>query len=265
MATAQANSYLAYPLTRMHARLRLFCFPYAGGSGRVFQKWPRLFPETVEVCPLQYPGRGNRLREQPFTRLAPLVQDVTEALLPLLDIPFAFFGHSMGAIVGFEVARQLRRAQRSLPVHLFISGARAPQFRNSDPVAYDLPEPEFIEELRRLNGTPTEVLDNPELMHLMLPMLRADFAAVQTYVYIAEPPLSCPFTVYGGTEDEPISRAALEGWREHSTGTFSLQMLRGDHFYLHTSESLLAGRILGELAPLAQVRTASSTLSAERL
>lgn len=254
MAHPQANLYLAYSLTRMRARLRLFCFPYAGASGRVFQKWPRLFPETIEVCPIQYPGRGNRLREQPFTQAAPLAQNIAEALRPLLDIPFAFFGHSMGATLAFEVVRQLRREQKPPPVHLFISARRAPQSRMSERVAYDLPEPEFMEELRRLNGTPAEVLENPELMHLMLPTLRADFAVAQTYTYVSEPPLSCPISAYGGTEDKSVTRAELEGWRDQTTDAFSLQMFRGDHFYLQESESILTGTLISQLRRLADLR-----------
>jgi medium-chain acyl-[acyl-carrier-protein] hydrolase len=196
------------------------------------------------------------LREQPFTRVAPLVQDVARVLLPLLDLPFAFFGHSLGAIIAFEVARQLRREQRPLPVHLFISAGRAPQFRDRERVAYDLPEAEFIEELRRLNGTPAEVLENPELMQLMLPMLRADFAVAETYTYVPEPPLSCPISAYGSTDDKSVSRAELEGWRNHTTGAFSLQMFRGDHFYLQSSESILTGTLISQLRRFADFRTA---------
>lgn len=234
--------------------MRLFCFPYAGGNATLFRSWQRLFPESIEICPLQYPGRGNRMRERPFTSVGPLAQDITQALLPLLDLPFAFFGHSMGAILAFEVTRELRKRHKPLPFHLFLSAARAPQFRSRDLHAYDLPEPEFIEEVRRLNGTPNEVLENAELMALMLPMLRADFEASQTYAYVEEGgPLSCPLSVYGGTDDS-FSIAELEGWREQTTGAFSMHMFRGDHFYLHASETLLTGRLLRELQQSATAR-----------
>lgn len=142
------------------------------------------------------------------------------------------------------------------PVHLFISAGRAPQFRDRERVAYDLPEAEFMEELRRLNGTPAEVLENPELMHLMLPMLRADFEVAETYTYVPEPPLSCPISAYGGTDDKSVSRAELEGWRDHTTGAFSLQMFRGDHFYLQSSESILTGTLISQLRRFADFRTA---------
>jgi medium-chain acyl-[acyl-carrier-protein] hydrolase len=258
MAHPLTNPYLVNPLVKTQAVFRLFCFPYAGGSARIFQKWPHRFPPTVEVCPLQYPGRGNRLREQPFARLEPLVQNIAEALLPLLEKPFAFFGHSMGAMVAFELTRQLRRENKTLPVQLLVSASRAPQLPDRTPVAYDLPEPEFIQELRRLNGTPTEVLDHPELMKLMLPLLRADFAVAQTYTYIPEPPLLCPIRVYGGLEDQSVLPESLEGWREQTTGPFSLRLFPGDHFFLQTAESLLIQRITEELSQSMDFWNASS-------
>lgn len=242
------NSYLAYRIARPGAKMRLFCFPYAGGNAMLFRGWQRLFPDSIEICPLQYPGRGNRLREPPFTSVEPLVQDITQALVSLLDLPFAFFGHSMGAILAFEVTRELRKKRKPLPFHLFLSAVRAPQFRNADRHVYDLPELEFIEELRRLNGTPPEVLENTELMALMLPMLRADFAVSQTYAYVeGGGPLSCALSVYGGTDDHSFSIAELEGWSGHTTGPFLLHMFQGDHFYLHLSETLLTTRLLSEI------------------
>lgn len=258
MAPPLANPYLVNPLTKTQASLRLFCFPYAGGSARIFQKWPPRFPGTVEVCPLQYPGRGNRLREPPFARLEPLVKNLAETLPPLLEKPFAFFGHSMGAIVAFELARQLRRENKTLPVQLFVSASRAPQLPDRTPVAYNLPGPQFIEELRRLNGTDPEVLEHPELMNLMLPLLRADFAVAQTYTYVPEPPQFCPISVYGGREDQSVLPESLEGWREQTTGPFSLRLFPGDHFFLHTAESLVIQTITDELSRSKDFWNASS-------
>lgn len=248
MKDIQANSYLAYRVARPGAKMRLFCFPYAGGNAMVFRGWLRLFPDAIEICPLQYPGRGNRLCERPFTSVEPMAEDITQALIPLLDLPFAFFGHSMGAILAFEVTRELRKRRKALPFHLFLSAVRAPQFRSPDPHVYDLAEPEFIEELGRLNGTPSEMLENTELMALMLPMLRADFAVSQTYAYVEKGgPLSCALSVYGGMDEPSFSTAELEGWREHTTGVFSMHIFQGDHFYLHHSETLLATTLLNEM------------------
>lgn len=246
MTNPQNNSYLTYPMRRTNQRLRLFCFPYAGGSRRIFQNWPNLFPDSIEVCPLQYPGRGNRLREQPFKSIIALAADVTKSLLPLFDRPFAFFGHSMGATVAFEVSRELRRANRTQPIHLFVSGCNAPHLPKEQ-LFYNLPEPEFIHELRLLKGTPAEVLEHPELMELLMPMLRADFEAVQTYDYVPEAPLSCPISAYGGSEDEEVPEPSLEAWREHTEGPFTLKIFAGDHFYLQTSESLLTSSLIPKL------------------
>jgi len=228
-------------------RMRLFCFPYAGGAAHVFRQWPQKVGSDVEICAVEPPGRGSRMRENPFTNLFELVAVAAPALTPYMDCPFAFFGHSMGAIVSFELARYLRKTGRKEPSHLFLSGCRAPQLTHTRTVTYDLPEPEFIEDLRRLKGTPEEVLAHPELLQLMLPLLRADFAITQTYRYAEEAPLSCPLTIFGGLEDDEATREHLSPWSEHTTGAFSLHMLPGDHFFLHTSQDLLFEVVRQEL------------------
>jgi len=171
--------------------------------------------------------------------LSPLVQALAEAILPFLDRPFAFFGHSMGAMISFELARILRRSPGLKLAHLFVSGRVAPHIIEDDRHTHELPEPEFIEELRRLNGTPIEALEHPELMQLMTPLLRADFSVVGTYTYLPDLPLSCPITALGGLQDSEVSREQLEAWREHTTASFSLHMFPGDHFYLNTERPLL--------------------------
>jgi medium-chain acyl-[acyl-carrier-protein] hydrolase len=190
------------------------------------------------------------MRENPFTNLFELVAVAAPVLAPYMDCPFAFFGHSMGAMISFELARYLRKTGRKEPSHLFLSGCRAPQLAHTRAVTYDLPEPELVEDLRRLKGTPAEVLGHPELLQLMLPLLRADFAITQTYRYAEDAPLSCPLTIFGGLEDDEATRENLSPWREHTTGAFSLHMLPGDHFFLHTSQDLLfevIGQELGRI------------------
>jgi surfactin synthase thioesterase subunit len=138
-------------------------------------------------------------------------------------------------MISMDLARVLRRKLNKEPVHLFVSGRRAPQMPRTREATYNLAEPEFIEELRRLNGTPPEVLAHPELMQLMIPLLRADFSVCQTYEYVPEPPLSCPITVFGGLEDE-TTREELDGWREHTSATCSVRMAPGNHFFLHSTQ-----------------------------
>src|SRR5271170_5577451 len=142
------------------AQLRLFCFPYAGAGALIFHKWSDALPREVEVCPIQLPGRGARLTEPPFTKLSCLIEALVRALDPLLDMPFAFFGHSLGALVGFELARELRRLARPQPVRLVVSAARAPRIPRRDRPIHALPEADLRVELSRLNGVPGKVLEN---------------------------------------------------------------------------------------------------------
>jgi medium-chain acyl-[acyl-carrier-protein] hydrolase len=219
------------------AQLRLFCFPYAGGNAASFRTWPNAFPSSTQVLAVQLPGRGERLSEPTFKDLLDMVQVLGPALSPYFDKPFAFFGHSMGALISFELTRWLRRTGGPLPVHLFVSGRRAPQVPDEEPTSYNLPEPEFIQRLRELNGTPQEVLDHPELMQLMVPLLRADFSVCETYQYESQPPFDIPITAFGGLDDVEVSREKLEPWRSHTTASFSLHTFPGDHFFIHSSQN----------------------------
>jgi medium-chain acyl-[acyl-carrier-protein] hydrolase len=200
------------------------------------------------VCPVELPGRGARIGEPVETSIARLVRALAPALAPFMDKPFAFFGHSMGALIAFELTRELRRSSRPSPMHLFVSACPAPHRRGSrQRVTYNLPEPEFMDELRRLGGTPKEVLDNPELMQLVSPLLRADFEACQTHEYVAEPPLDCPLTVLGGLQDADLGRGELEEWRQHTTSTCVVRMLAGDHLFVNTAQFSILSMLVNEL------------------
>lgn len=245
--SAGSKKWFSCPKQNNEASLKLFCFPYAGGNSQVYRVWPFQLPETIEVYSVNLPGRGMRLRESPITRLNPLVHEIAEAILPELDRPFAFFGHSMGALIAFELIHHLRKQDQSSPARLIVSGRGAPHLPKTDPQTHDLPEEEFLEELRRLNGTPKEAMDHPELMQLMLPILRADFALCETYVYEDRSILDCPITAFGGLEDNKVSREELAGWREHSSTSFTMRMFPGDHFYLHSAQSLLLNAVSHQL------------------
>jgi medium-chain acyl-[acyl-carrier-protein] hydrolase len=239
MMIASSNSWVTCPKPNPHASLRLFCFPYAGGSAFNFRGWADQLPATVELCLIELPGRGLRMKEKPFTRMLPLVQAIAQALLPHLDKPFIFFGHSMGGLISFELARLLPRDYGLSPVHLFVSGRRAPQIPAPDSPIHALPDPAFLEKLRRLNGTPEAVLKSGELMQLLIPTLRADFAVLETYIYAPGPTLDCPITAFGGLQDREVNCDDLEAWREQTNAAFSLQMFRGNHFFLHSAQSLV--------------------------
>ena len=220
------------------ARLRLFCFPYAGGGASIFRTWQQSLPREVDVCPVQLPGRESRLREEPFDRLGPLVRTLAEVLEPYTDLPFAFYGYSNGALVSFELARELRRRGMRAPEHIFAAACPAPHLPDKDPPIHDLPDDEVVAEMRRLNGTPEEILENEELMRLLIPLLRADAAIHETYVHEEEEPLDVPITAIGGLDDPKAERGEMEAWRRHTRADFTLRMVPGDHFFIHTSQAM---------------------------
>lgn len=229
------------------AKIRLFCFPYAGGSNLIFRTWGKALGPSIAVCPAYLPGRERRLTEKPYTFAQSLVEAAAEAIIPHLDLPFAFFGHSMGALISFELARHLRRLDLPSPAHIFLSGRSAPQLGIREEVTYNLPQKEFAEELRRLNGTPREVLEHQELMELMIPLLRADFEVCQTYRYTQEPALDCPITAFGGLEDYDVNAEMVGAWREQTTRSFRLCMLPGDHFFVNSAQERILGILSREL------------------
>lgn len=254
------DRWLAYREPNPRARLRLFCLPYAGGGASVYRGWGQSLPADVEVCPVQLPGRESRLREAPFAHWQPLVEALAEVLPPHFDLPFAFFGHSMGALLSFELARTLRRRGGPQPLHLFVSGRRAPQLPAREEPIHQLPEPQFIEKLRELNGTPEEVLQHAELMRLLLPILRADFGINETYDYVEEAPFDFGISAFGGLGDTDVTKEDVELWKTHTRGRFRIRMLPGDHFFVHSGRDLITEALSRDLAELS-----SQTLSARAL
>ncbi|PSB57477.1 thioesterase II family protein [Chamaesiphon polymorphus] len=229
------------------AKIRLFCLPYAGGWSQIYRPWvDRLSPE-IELYAIELPGRGPRLSEAPITDLSLLVEQIAINIYAHLDRPFAFFGHSMGGLLCFELTKLLRRQGYPEPEHLFISAYRAPHVGLERTCVYNLPEPEFIEKVRRLEGTPEHVLANAELRELIFPALRADFQAIETYRYQPSASLSCPMTVFGGLQDVGVDVAMLEAWRQYTTGKFRLQLFNGNHFFLHEAQALMLKSIEQQL------------------
>lgn len=236
------------PQARLAAATRLVCLPYAGGSAAVYRTWDQLVPNDVEVCPVELPGRGRRIGEHPFSRLAPLVRALADAMEPLLDRPFALFGHSLGGLVAFELARLLRRRGWPVPCHLFLSASAAPA-RRREPVLHNASDAELKARLLEFNGTPREILENDELMELILPVLRADFAVLETYEYHEEPPLDVPITVFGGIHDRTVRPSELEGWRGQSTSS-RLHLLPGDHFFIQGMAFEVVRLVVAHLTPV---------------
>ncbi|HWU85667.1 MAG TPA: thioesterase domain-containing protein [Kofleriaceae bacterium] len=236
------------------ARLRLICFPYAGGGDAIFRLWWQSLPDDVEVCAIRLPGRDARRAEPPLGRLTPLVHALADALGPDLARPYALYGHSAGARVAFELAREQRRRGRPEPALLAVSGRRAPHCPERDPL-HGLPTDQLVARLRRLGGTPEAILREPELMAMFLPIVRADLAVNEAEAHRPEPPLACPIAAFGGSHDERCTRDELDAWRDHTQSSFSLELFPGGHFFVHTAArdllASLAQALRGTAAPTA--------------
>lgn len=220
---------MAYLKPNPAAAVRLFCFPFAGGAASTYREWQAGPLAHVEVCPVQLPARENRYVDAPIRRIEGMVEQLVDALP--LEREFAFFGHSMGALIAFELTRELRRRDLPGPVHLFLSGAPAAQRYGIRPPRFSTDERGLIEELRKLGGTPEEILQSEEFLRLILPTLRADFGLVDAYRYYHEAALACPITAFGGDQDPEVTPAELADWRQQGSG-FDHHIYPGGHFFL---------------------------------
>jgi surfactin synthase thioesterase subunit len=230
-------------------RLRLYCFCYAGGSAAAYANWQAGLDPSIEVIAVELPGRGMRFGEQPMTSLA-LVSDIVAQLIGRQgSTPFAFFGHSLGALLAFEVARRLQQLGLPMPVHVFASGASAPQHRRKMDV-HLLDDDALIAKLKEFAGTPPGVLESRELMELLLPMLRADFAMAGEYTYRSGPLLGVPLTVLMGRDDENAEGLGVDGWKKETSGPFEVEWFDGGHFFVQPKrDAVLACIQAGLLKP----------------
>ncbi|GAA3017427.1 alpha/beta fold hydrolase [Kitasatospora sp. NPDC006786] len=248
-AAPRAGEWAVRRRGRPPARLRLFCLPHAGGGAAAFRSWaPHLGPE-IEVVPIRLPGRESRFRERPHDRLGDLLPPLLRDVAPLLDGPHAWFGHSMGAGIAFEVCRALHRLGLPEPRRLLVAGLPAPQLpRRATPV-HDAPAPELFERIGALNGHGAEARAGNPLLNVMLPTLRADFAVAETHVHRPGPPLDCPITVYGGRSDASTTEDELRAWGPHSTAGTTVRLFDGGHFFPHDAPEaflpVLARDLLG--------------------
>lgn len=234
-APIKATPWLLRFAPRPAARLRLFCFSYAGAGGAMYRTWLHALPPSIELCAVQLPGRENRFREPAFTSMQRLVEAMVPALSPAFDLPYAFFGHSMGALVAFELARALRALPHVAPLtHLLVSGRKAPHLPEDDAPMRGLADDAFIAEIgRRYGGIPDEVLRERDLLDLLLPGLRADMTAIETHAHLAGPQLRCPIDAYGGDADPRATAGQLAAWRDHTQAGARVRTFPGGHFYLN--------------------------------
>ena len=226
--------WLITPRPKPDATVRLFCLPFAGGAASAYRAWGDLMGPDVEVTAVQLPGREMRLREPAYDRVEPLVTALADVLEAAPERrPYAVFGHSMGALIAFELVRELRRRGRPLPVALVASGRNAPHLPPRDPLMHPLPHDEFVDRLRRFEGTPQAVLEHQELMEMLVPLLRADFAVNEAYTHRPEATLDLPLLAMGGADDVEATPDGIAEWSGYTTGPFELKIYPGGHFFLN--------------------------------
>jgi len=219
-------------------RIPLYCLPYAGSSASVYARWKRRLSSWIEVIPVELPGRGRRMAEPLAVTLPALLERIENDVRPEPGQPFAVFGHSLGAIIAFELAVRLE-AQGRRPSLVFASGTGSPGARDRERFAALKTDAELRAELLRLDGTPEHVLADPELMELTLPVLRADFQIAASYAATPGRTLGAPLVAIGGSSDPTTSADAIAAWRDQTRGDFALHMLPGGHFFIHAEESAL--------------------------
>jgi medium-chain acyl-[acyl-carrier-protein] hydrolase len=232
------DKWLFFPLKKERAKVRLFCFSYAGGGSSIFYKWPESMGD-IEVVSVRLPGRERRIREKPYTAMDELVFDFLPILETFYDKPFAFYGHSLGGLITFELSRQLQKSERPMPAHLFVASTYAPHVAHSRQSFHYDPDDQFLRKVMEYGGLSQQLLNDKSLVRLMLPILRADFQIIANYVCKANDKLNIPITVLGGLEDRIITRHELGKWREYTTFNLEMKLFAGGHFFLETSSEKL--------------------------
>ena len=231
-----SNSWLTQRIKNPQARLRLFCYPHAGGGASSFNPWRAHLPSTVELCPLEPPGRWTRHAEPPLRRIDELVESFISELRGLLDLPYVLFGHSVGGFAMFEAAHRLATLGAS-PRHLIVAAREAPQFPLVHRMQH-LPEDELIATLGEVYGAARmSAMADPEIRALFLPALRADLEALETYDGANKGPIAAPLSAFYGRSDPTFDESRVQGWNAHTTAPFEAMVLEGDHFFVHAAES----------------------------
>lgn len=247
MDSAVAADWLVCPSPDEGAGMRLICFPHAGGGPSFYSGWFDSFGSGIEVWAICLPGRENRIAEAPLDSLPQLIDRLADALQRFCDKPVAFFGHSLGALLAFELTRELRRRGVREPRHLFVSSYRAPHLPRSGEYGGRMSDDALIQRVERLNGARSGLRQSDELRRLFLPALRADFQLSDLYRHEPDRVIGCPITAFGGIDDSAVPSDQLRGWREHTSSYFQLRLFPGGHFYLRSVEAEMKETIGREL------------------
>lgn len=248
----QSNALLFIPMQKPNAILRLVCFSYAGGTSDIYLPWIESLNEDTELVLCQLPGRSNRLAEESYQTIEPLIADLVAEITPLSNKPLVFFGHSMGSKIAYELLVMMRSKHLPTPVHFIVSACGAPFLPRRRPAINKLPDALFIIALSRLNGTPLSVLNNAEVMRLFIPSLRADFSIIENYINQEKSPLNTALTIFGGTEDTIIEKDDLLAWKTLVSSSvkteINIDWIIGDHFYIRNNSAMVITRICNILA-----------------
>lgn len=240
----------------MREAIGLFCLPHSGATAQGYLRWAKALPSWIDVRPVETPGRGARSGETPRTDLVGLAEDLAAEIAPRLGPSYALFGHSLGAILAFEVAHALIAGGSPAPLRLFVSASAAPSLRDDRERATPMSDMKLVDELRRLGGTPEEALADPDLMALVLPALRADFLMSGGYVHRPRAPLPCPITALGGDRDD-VTAEAVAGWADETSAGFDMRLFAGGHFFIHERERETLDLVVAGLMDAAGARVAA--------
>jgi medium-chain acyl-[acyl-carrier-protein] hydrolase len=217
------------------AAIRLFCFHYGGGGASIFRQWANDIIEFAEVVSIQLPGREERYNEPLLSDLHVIIDKLCINFTNYTNKPFIFFGHSLGALIAFELARALRKKGMFQPKKLIVSGTKAPQICSNEPFLHKLSDEKFLKELEKYNGIPHSIITDKELISMFLPAIRADFCISETYQYKIEPPLTYPIVALGGLDDNTFNKEWLIEWKEQTNDSFKYYFLPGNHFFIKDS------------------------------
>ena len=239
------------PFSDPAGRIRLYCLPHAGAAASAFRPWVGRLP-GVAVCPLQLPGRETRSDDAPYVRMGPLVEELARVVLEdAQGGPYALYGHSLGALVGFELIHEIHRLGGTLPVRFLLSACSAPQLAEPDTrfTGAELTDEQILGLLRMLGGTPESVLTHPFFLHTVLPVVRADLMVKNTYDYKRRPPLDVPITTFAGVDDPRASVESIDAWREQTADRFQAYTLAGGHFATLEQPNTTLGHLDRALSP----------------
>lgn len=251
MTTNQFNTWITCPKPQNKAKLRLFCLPFAGGGASLYRPWTTALAPDIEVCPIQLPARENRYSEKPITDAYQLAETIATQIIPFTDRPYAIFGHSMGALLAYEVARVLENQKIRPPEVLFLSAHRAPHMPRKRDLLHSLPDAQFIQSLKQYGGFPEEILNNQEFIDFILPTMRSDMTLCDLYAFTKrEVSIQTPFEVFAGVDDREAGPSEMESWSEHTQGQANLTVFDGGHFFLRTHSKELLSHLLNTIHSL---------------